>query len=931
MTRITMGATGSGCWILAGLTLGLLIWVSPARAESPCDSEALVPDVQETLLSDCVTLWEFLTNLDDPGVLDDPDNPQAWLSTTPFVRWQGISTGGSGVEAVYLPDTGLTGSISPGLRGLSGLVVLDLGGNQLTGPIPATITKLPNLTYLSLHTNQLTGSIPEQIGELTQLEILDLGGNQLTGPIPATITKLPNLKYLSLHTNQLTGSIPEQIGELTELEILELGMNRLTGPVPFALANLTKLRYLSLHSNQLTGSRIAGLSNLAELEVLNIEGNDLTNAGSIDPFLSDPLQLVMYADIHRFSSLVDQVWNVWTCDTPSGEVAIEPSRFVDRLNRELTRYFERISGGRYRPTFRLAGAVEGDDGSRCRTAILSEGSDRPVLVVDDTTAIDGSAGLEVVMVGGGAVSGAPPRGEPRLSTVAHWIGHTLGFPRSFGGNIRWSRRAETRGVYEHDNPMDIMSGPLDPDLKTGTIAINRYAAGWISPDEVIVHGPGTVADYTLRPPGAGGVQMLVLPGERPGVFTTLGVRVAIGYDAAIPKQGVEVYRIDQRERACARPAGGACWGTARRTRPFPPAETGTTHGDDLDSRGRARLVKHVHLPGETFEIGATNVEVVERVGNSFVVRVTDTSAPPPQAEPSPSPEASYAGRFSDDDGNVHEESIEFIAELGITVGCNPPDNDRYCPAGLVARAQMMAFLARALGEEGDPPVSSSRVSDVPDDAWYLGYMERLADLGVVEPYEDGTFRPYEPLTRLYMAAFLARAFPAISEVAEPVGVFVDVPADAEGAGAVEGILAAGVTKGCRGEPLSYCPDKAVPRDQMASFLARALRAEPPVLRPGEGVTIRMARANWSTGYLQAALYRALLQEFGYEVTDPAGLELSPGIAYPAMAERDFDLWANGWYPYHDRFLDQQLPDGSSVRTTSPSSATRCPPGECRDS
>ena len=136
-------------------------------------------------------------------------------------------------------------------------------------------------------------------------------------------------------------------------------------------------------------------------------------------------------------------------------------------------------------------------------------------------------------------------------------------------------------------------------------------------------------------------------------------------------------------------------------------------------------------------------------------------------------------------------------------------------------------------------------------AWYLGYVERLADLGVVEPYEDVTFRPYEPLTRLDMAAFLARAFPAISEVAEPVGVFVDVPADAEGAGAVEGILAAGVTRGCRGEPLSYCPDKAVPRDQMASFLARALTAKPPVLRPGEGVTIRMARANWSTGYLLA--------------------------------------------------------------------------------
>ena len=652
---------------------------------------------------------------------------------------------------------------------------------------------------------------------------------------------------------------------------------------------------------------------MAELEVLNIEGNELTNPGSIDPFLSDPLQLVMYADIHRFYTLRDQVWNVWTCDTPSGEVEIEPSRLVDRLNRELTRYFDWISGGRYRPSFRLAGTVEGDDRSRCHTAILGEGSDRPLLVVDDTTAIDGSAGLEVVAVGAGAVSGAAPRREPRLSTVAHWIGHSLGLPRSFGGNIRWSRRAETRGVYEHDNPMDMMSGPLDPDLRTGTIAINRYAAGWISPDEVIVHGAGTVADYTLRPPGEGGVQMLVLPGERPGVFTTLGARVAIGYDAAIPRQGVEVYRIDQRERACARPAGGACWGTARRTQPFPPAETGTTRGDDLDSRGRARLVKHVHFAGETFEIGAATVEVVERVGNNYVVRVTDTSAPPPQPEPPPSPEPSHAGRFSDDDGNVHEESIETMAELGITLGCNPPDNDRYCPATVVARAQMMAFLARALGEEGDPAVTTSRFSDVPDDAWYLGYVERLADLGVVEPYEDGTFRPYEPLTRLEMAAFLARAFPAISEVAEAVGVFVDVPADADGAGAVEGILAAGVTKGCRAEPLSYCPDKAVPRDQMASFLARALTAIPPVLHPGEGVSIRMARADWSTGYFQAALYRALLQELGYEVTDPADLELSPGIAYPAMAEGDFDLWPNGWFPYHERFLDRQLPDGSSVR------------------
>ena len=135
-------------------------------------------------------------------------------------------------------------------------------------------------------------------------------------------------------------------------------------------------------------------------------------------------------------------------------------------------------------------------------------------------------------------------------------------------------------------------------------------------------------------------------------------------------------------------------------------------------------------------------------------------------------------------------------------------------------------------------------------AWYLGYVERLADLGVVEPYEDVTFRPYEPLTRLDMAAFLARAFPAISQVAEPWGSLWTCPLTPKGA-SCGGHPGGGVTRGCRAEPLSYSPDRAVPRDQMASFLARALTAIPPVLQPGEGVSIRMARANWSTGYLLA--------------------------------------------------------------------------------
>ena len=59
------------------------------------------------------------------------------------------------------------------------------------------------------------------------------------------------------------------------------------------------------------------------------------------------------------------------------------------------------------------------------------------------------------------------------------------------------------------------------------------------------------------------------------------------------------------------------------------------------------------------------------------------------------PEATL-DQFSDDDGTTHEENINRLAKATITQGCNPPDNDRFCPDQMVTRAQMATFLFRAL-------------------------------------------------------------------------------------------------------------------------------------------------------------------------------------------------------------------------------------------
>ena len=79
----------------------------------------------------------------------------------------------------------------------------------------------------------------------------------------------------------------------------------------------------------------------------------------------------------------------------------------------------------------------------------------------------------------------------------------------------------------------------------------------------------------------------------------------------------------------------------------------------------------------------------------------------------------------------------------------------------------------------------------------------------------------------------------------------------------------------------------------------------------------MARADWSSGYMQNAILRALLEELEYTVSDPATAELPPAEAYPMIARGELDVWGNGWFPSHAQYLFAEdlsidLPDGGLV-------------------
>ena len=185
---------------------------------------------------------------------------------------------------------------------------------------------------------------------------------------------------------------------------------------------------------------------------------------------------------------------------------------------------------------------------------------------------------------------------------------------------------------------------------------------------------------------------------------------------------------------------------------------------------------------------------------------------------SPADAVLLQGTFVDDNNSVHQNGIEAVAAAGITVGCNPPANDRYCPDRDVTRAQAATFLARARALPDD----GNDYFDDDNGHTLEGGINRVAAAGITQgcnPPANDRFCPDRSLTRAQMATFLVRA--------------LDIPhsstdffTDDDGhvlERAVNALAEAGITQGCNPPANNhFCPNQTVSRAQMATFLTRAL-------------------------------------------------------------------------------------------------------------
>jgi hypothetical protein len=110
-------------------------------------------------------------------------------------------------------------------------------------------------------------------------------------------------------------------------------------------------------------------------------------------------------------------------------------------------------------------------------------------------------------------------------------------------------------------------------------------------------------------------------------------------------------------------------------------------------------------------------------------------------------------------GHAFVSWIEQLARDGITTGCDTGPL-RYCPDGIVTRAQMAVFLLRSEhGAQYQPPAATGTVfADVPKNDPFAPWIERLAAEGITGGCSGANYCPTAVVTRAQMAVFLVRPF-----------------------------------------------------------------------------------------------------------------------------------------------------------------------------
>ncbi|MGI5940271.1 MAG: S-layer homology domain-containing protein [Thermoleophilia bacterium] len=137
--------------------------------------------------------------------------------------------------------------------------------------------------------------------------------------------------------------------------------------------------------------------------------------------------------------------------------------------------------------------------------------------------------------------------------------------------------------------------------------------------------------------------------------------------------------------------------------------------------------------------------------------------------------------------------------------------------GASAAAIGLGLLAFILILALATPARAASFKDVGDAEWFSEAVQVLSDKGIIQGKADGTFRPYDPITRAELTVIISRCLELAPGLSHP---FTDLPSGAWFEPAVAALFKTGIVQGV--SPTKFDPSGRVSRQQAASFVMRTL-------------------------------------------------------------------------------------------------------------
>ncbi|OUP51875.1 hypothetical protein B5F17_11550 [Butyricicoccus pullicaecorum] len=195
-----------------------------------------------------------------------------------------------------------------------------------------------------------------------------------------------------------------------------------------------------------------------------------------------------------------------------------------------------------------------------------------------------------------------------------------------------------------------------------------------------------------------------------------------------------------------------------------------------------------------------------------------------------------AGDGDDDDNDRDDDTEEIIDEevpLAETPWLNTEDHYAYIigysedgtvrPNANITRAEVATIFFRLLTDEARDQfwMTSNNFSDVLPNDWYNNAVSTMVNMGIIQGYEDGTFRPNANITRAEFAAIAARF------MASGYGVEDDLFTDIANHWARESINDAAMAGWINGyEDGTFRPDAAITRAEAVTLVNNVLQRKP---------------------------------------------------------------------------------------------------------